>query len=569
MYKKIAAVVGLAFSVLALVPNVVRVSAASTFSAAVQGGNSIVVGQSNNYTVTVTDNGGAALNAIVDVEIHDSSNNKVFQQYYSGQNFGTGQAQSYGLSWTPGATGSYTLDVGVFSANWSNLLAWDEAVLPITVHAAVPVPSSGSFTATGGASPSNPSVGQPVNFSANVRNNSGAAGNLIVDFEVHDSSNNKIFQQFYAGQNFAQGQNLSYGFTWTPAAAGTYSLDVGVFSANWASVLYWQNGVAAVDAGAASVSAPAPTTTTTAAAPATLTTSVQSTPSTSGTLSGGFYVDPNSDAANQAVLWSASDPIDAARMALIAAEPQATWFGGWNANVTSDVNTLVGAAQSAGKMPVLVAYNIPDRDCGGFSAGGAQTPSAYRSWIQAFAQGIGSRPAMVILEPDALASLDCLTPSDQRTRMNLLSYAVQTLKALAQTKVYLDAGNSNWIGASTMASRLGQADVAAADGFSLNVSNFYTTDANVQYGQAVSSEVGGKHFVIDTSRNGNGSDGEWCNPPGRALGIFPTTNTGNALADAFLWIKRPGESDGSCNGGPAAGTWWPQYAAGLAADAGY
>ncbi|MGW5026607.1 glycoside hydrolase family 6 protein, partial [Streptomyces albidoflavus] len=44
----------------------------------------------------------------------------------------------------------------------------------------------------------------------------------------------------------------------------------------------------------------------------------------------------------------------------------------------------------------------------------------------------------------------------------------------------------------------------------------------------------------------------------------PTTRTGDPLLDAYLWIKRPGESDGSCRGGPSAGTWWPEYALGLA-----
>ena len=34
------------------------------------------------------------------------------------------------------------------------------------------------------------------------------------------------------------------------------------------------------------------------------------------------------------------------------------------------------------------------------------------------------------------------------------------------------------------------------------------------------------------------------------------------LVDAFLWIKTPGESDGTCSGGPAAGKWWGEYALG-------
>jgi endoglucanase len=45
--------------------------------------------------------------------------------------------------------------------------------------------------------------------------------------------------------------------------------------------------------------------------------------------------------------------------------------------------------------------------------------------------------------------------------------------------------------------------------------------------------------------------------------------TGSALLDALLWIKAPGESDGSCAGGPAAGVWWPAYALGLARRAAF
>jgi endoglucanase len=187
------------------------------------------------------------------------------------------------------------------------------------------------------------------------------------------------------------------------------------------------------------------------------------------------------------------------------------------------------------------------------------------------AQGIGGRPAIVILEPDALAGITCLSSGDQAMRMSLLSSAVATFKGQAGTKVYLDAGNPSWISASDMASRLTQAGIAKADGFSLNVSNFISTAANVSYGRQLSAMVGGKHFVIDTSRNGLGptSDGQWCNPSGRALGDRPTLNTGVNGVDGYLWIKYPGESDGTCNGGPTAGQWWADYALGLAQRAAF
>jgi endoglucanase len=158
----------------------------------------------------------------------------------------------------------------------------------------------------------------------------------------------------------------------------------------------------------------------------------------------------------------------------------------------------------------------------------------------------------------------CLSSADQQTRLTLISSAVDILKANANTKVYVDGGHSGWVDATTMANNIKKANIGKADGFFLNVSNFKTTADETTYGTQISQQLGGKHFVIDTSRNGLGPLGqEWCNPSGRAIGQKPTASTGNSLIDAFLWVKTPGESDGSCNGAPGAGQWWPDYALGL------
>jgi endoglucanase len=270
-----------------------------------------------------------------------------------------------------------------------------------------------------------------------------------------------------------------------------------------------------------------------------------------------LYVDPNSAAAKQAAAWRSTRPADAAEIDEIATAPQAQWFGNWNQDVAAAVDSHVSKAAAVGRWTLLVAYNIPQRDCGGYSAGGA---ADYRAWIREFARGIGDRPAAVILEPDALAGLDCLSATDRQTRLALLKDAVSVLRGKA---LYVDAGHSAWHPAATMAARLREAGVADAVGFSLNVSNFQYTANEVAYGRSIATQIG-KHFVIDTGRNGLGPNGEWCNPLGRALGPRPTTATGDSLVDAFLWIKQPGLSDGPCNGGPSAGTWWADYALGLA-----
>ena len=305
--------------------------------------------------------------------------------------------------------------------------------------------------------------------------------------------------------------------------------------------------------------------------PDTTTTPPAVVPITNALAGATFWVNPTSNARQTADAWRLTRPADATAMDKVAAGATARWIGNWNTNVQSDVDAATTTITSAGALPLFVAYNIPQRDCGGLSGGNTTTATAYRNWVTAFANGIGSRRAAVVIEPDALAAMDCLSATDQQLRLDLLKFAVQTFAAKGGITVYLDAGHPGWRSASTMASRLVSAGVSMTQGFSLNVSNFLFTSDNVTYGSQISSLVGGKHFVIDTGRNGLGptADYQWCNPDARALGTRPTTSTGNTLVDAFLWIKTPGESDGACNGAPAAGAWMPEYALGLAQRAAY
>ncbi|MET9553959.1 glycoside hydrolase family 6 protein [Streptomyces sp. NPDC006645] len=287
-----------------------------------------------------------------------------------------------------------------------------------------------------------------------------------------------------------------------------------------------------------------------------------------------FWVDPQSDAARQVEEWQSQGRTEDAKvLKRISERPVADWPAG-DDPVPGIRRAVKGAAGQ--RTVVLVAYNIPHRDCGLYSAGGARDGQAYLDWIDSFADAIGDARALVILEPDAVSHLvDGCTPAEHHgERSQLLSEAIDRLKRQPGTKVYLDAGNPAWIKEpSKIAEPLRTAGVARADGFSLNVSNFQTDEAVKAFGTQLSGLLDGAHFTVDTSRNGEGPlPGEreeaWCNPPGRSLGTPPTAETGDTLVDAYLWIKRPGDSDGPCRGGPSAGTWWPDYALGLARRAG-
>ncbi len=117
-----------------------------------------------------------------------------------------------------------------------------------------------------------------------------------------------------------------------------------------------------------------------------------------------------------------------------------------------------------------------------------------------------------------------------------------------------------------------------------------TSGIDASYASALAGTVPSTHFVVDTSRNGDGPDsmqsyaaapydqpssvistlasGDWCNPPSAGLGLKPTADTGVSLSsldsylpsnppllDAYLWVKTPGQSDGQCDAAGGVRTW--------------
>ena len=375
-----------------------------------------------------------------------------------------------------------------------------------------------------------------------------------------------------------------------------------------------------------------------------------------------FVPEPDPGAVKQiAALIKKRDLKGALQVAAMVATPQAVWFtGGTPKEVQKAVKKVMAEAALERRVPVLVAYNVPFRDCAQYSAGGATDTAAYEAWIDGFSKGIGDGQASVILEPDALgiipynttiygAAETCqptvvaadgstvpapgATPDERYTQ---LQYAGAALSAHApNASVYYDGTHSAWLGVGEAAYRINKAThdpttgASLAKGFFLNASNYQTTAQAIQFGTWVSMctafatdpEEGGWRlgnfswcasqynpdtgyaldyspayaatvtaqiqglmgtsvatlpFVIDTSRNATGpldaskyaaapygqpaavisgiNAGSWCNPPGAGVGLRPGT-TGVPLIDAYLWIKTPGQSDGSCDIAGGARAW--------------
>ena len=134
-------------------------------------------------------------------------------------------------------------------------------------------------------------------------------------------------------------------------------------------------------------------------------------------------------------------------------------------------------------VPVLVAYDIPGRDCAQYSAGGALNEADYEAWINGFAAGHrqrqggrhpGARRARqhaVGLRAARRRSTRSPTPSGSPS----CSTRSPRWRQTPGSSVYLDGTHSAWQSVGTITQRLLEADVQQAQGFFLNVSNYQPT----------------------------------------------------------------------------------------------
>ena len=243
-------------------------------------------------------------------------------------------------------------------------------------------------------------------------------------------------------------------------------------------------------------------------------------------------------------------------------QPVSFWYGERNGKTIEKLDKSLTRLfnRTAPQLPVLVVYNLPNRDMGHYSKGGANSWSSYMRFLEDFTDGLGDNEVIVIYEPDALPHTTLMSDFEAEWRIKLMKKGLETVTR-SNAHVYIDIGHSNWLSPKEAHQLLEKVSNPNVRGFSVNVSNYRTTIESAKWANKICEHRPNDQYVIDTSRNGNGPHGnEWCNPPGRALGEPPTCETGLEKCDAFLWIKIPGESDGKANGGPKAGKFWGEMA---------
>ncbi|KAL1989054.1 hypothetical protein VTN96DRAFT_5817 [Rasamsonia emersonii] len=269
---------------------------------------------------------------------------------------------------------------------------------------------------------------------------------------------------------------------------------------------------------------------------------------------------------------------------------------------------------------IFVVYDLPDRDCAAAASNGEFSianngVALYKQYIDSIREQLTTYSdvhTILIIEPDSLANLVtnlnvAKCANAQGAYLECINYAITQLN-LPNVAMYLDAGHAGWLGWSANLQPAAQlfAEVyknasspASVRGLATNVANYnaWTISPCPSYTQGdpncdeedyvnalaplLQSQGFNAYFITDTSRNGvqptkQNQWGDWCNVIGTGFGVRPTTDTGNPLEDAFVWVKPGGESDGTSNTtsprydyhcglsdalqpAPEAGTWFQAY----------
>ncbi len=270
-------------------------------------------------------------------------------------------------------------------------------------------------------------------------------------------------------------------------------------------------------------------------------------------------------------------------LAKIADQPEANRFslysmGGGPGAIYGQVHKIVcdNMAADPGTVPIFTTYFL-------YQAGYCETSGeilahrhTFERQINEMARGIGRRPAVMLLELDAVGASKCMQHNGALSAWEAdMRYELNKMAALPHTVVYMEAGYADSNDPRYTARVLNAVGIRKIRGFWTNDTHEDWTINEVHWGERVSRLTHGAHFIVNTATNGQGPlvpanrvrDGNevLCNPPGRGIGPLPQVGPGYPNVDAFLWTAPPGNSSGGCNGGPPAGTFWPAKAMAMSA----
>lgn len=192
------------------------------------------------FTTTFTDSSGFNGNVLLDTELWDSKNNRVFQ-YFETRDLSGANSASITKPVTAGLpNGTYTVKAGMFTANWAQSLLWSDNAGIVTV-------------ANGAAAATTFEAVSSLNGTAidtTFKTAQAATGQYLFDVELWDANNKRVFQHFDTySLNNSNTMTVSRQLpTLTP---GVYTARVGAFLPGWTTKLLWSDNAGTITIGAA------------------------------------------------------------------------------------------------------------------------------------------------------------------------------------------------------------------------------------------------------------------------------------------------------------------------------
>lgn len=249
---------------------------------------------------------------------------------------------------------------------------------------------------------------------------------------------------------------------------------------------------------------------------------------------------------------------DADILMRIAGTPQARWVGEWmlDDRIENITRNVYRAAADQERIAVITMAGIPGRGCSEIT-NYEDDAEGYLSRVRTSVQNLEDYDpeTWFILEPGTIPNLrEC---GDEEYKIDLLNQAIDIITD-AGAIVYVEAGTNRSIDPEETADRLLQLQLDKVAGFAFGTGTYDPDELERERGDQIMDLLKDEGFndlgyILDTSRNGNGTvEEETCNPPGQAIGKAPRVMDDGYL-DAYVWINRPGESDGTCNGGLETG----------------
>jgi len=240
-----------------------------------------------------------------------------------------------------------------------------------------------------------------------------------------------------------------------------------------------------------------------------------------------------------------------------------------------ELHAIILDALGQGKVPTIILYSFPDRDCGGGVPNDKKiTAAGYKMWIDRISNAIRhyrGLPINIIIEPGGLANIvvEAYKLCNERKRSDILAERIKLIQYASwsfalvdrrgkrinpNARLFVDVGNPDRIAGAKEKLAIANAlekvlEGADIDGISVSGASEHSFDESVAWAKQLIEGIRLKvrkklTIAIDVGRSGNKVEGS-CSAKGIALDtLSPTLDHPDPRVELVIIMSVPGETYG-------------------------